>query len=112
MKKQFSMLATAAGAILLAIPLCAANHTAGRNVWPAETLSGKITIVEPATHTVVIQTAGGVPFDMVITGNTRIEKGNQTLTMQDLKQDMNQNVSVRFVPESRGDVARSIQLNG
>jgi hypothetical protein len=61
---------------------------------------------------VVIQTAGGVPFDMVITGNTRIEKGNQTLTMQDLKQDMNQNVSVRFVPESRGDVARSIQLNG
>ena len=104
-------LSIAACALLLGIPLIAAEKTAAvRSVWPAETLSGQITMVDPAIKTVVIQTAGGVPFDMVVTRNTRIESGNRAITFQDLQQDMNKAVSVRFVPERRGDVARTIEL--
>ena len=31
--------------------------------------------------------SGGVPFDMVVTKNTRIELGNRTITLQDVQQD-------------------------
>jgi hypothetical protein len=106
-------LSIAACALLLGSPLIAANKTAVvRSVWPAETLSGTVTMVDPATKTVVIRTSGGVPFDMVVTRNTRIESGDRAITLQDLQQDMNKGVSVRFVPERRGDVARTIRLNG
>jgi len=114
MKSRLSMVGAAACALLLAVPLVAANttrKTAARSAWPAETLSGTITMVDPGLKTVVVQT-GGVPFDMVVTGNTRIESGNRAITLRDLQQDLNKGVSIRFVPERRGDVARTIQLNG
>ncbi|HTW95158.1 MAG TPA: hypothetical protein VMB03_13685 [Bryobacteraceae bacterium] len=106
MRNQLAIVGAAACSLLLAIPMIAAPRTA----WPAETLSGTISMIDPALNTVVVQTSGGVPFDMVVTRNTRIESGNQTLTLQDLQQDTNRTVSVRFVPERRGDVARTIQL--
>jgi hypothetical protein len=121
MKVQLSILATAACALLMAIPLSAANTAATkpakktaavRSMWPPENLSGTIAIVDPSLKRVVVQTAGGVPFDMVITRSTRIESGGREITLQDLKQDMNKGVSVKFVPERRGDVARTILLNG
>jgi hypothetical protein len=48
---------------------------------------------------------------MVVTPNTRIKSGDQSLSLQDLQNDTNRSVSVHFVPERRGDVARSIQLD-
>jgi len=115
MKTKLSFLAGMASSLLLAIPLAAANgpaNSATRNAWPAETLSGKITMVDPAQNLVVVQTPDGVPFDMVLTPRTLIDSGNQRVTMKDLSGDINQNVSVRFVPERRGDVARSIEIGG
>lgn len=121
MRSRLTVPAAAAGALLLAIPLCAASasaanttkKTAERSAWPAETVSGTITMVDPGLKTVVVKTSDGVPFDIVVTGKTQIEGGHQKVTLQDLqKQDLNKSVSVRFVPERRGDVARSIQLNG
>ena len=120
MRSRFGILAAAVCSLLLAMPMAAAsassankgNKIAMRSAWPAETLSGTITMVDPGLQTVVVQTSGGVPFDMVVTKNTRIESGSRTVSLQDLEQDTNQKVSVRFVPERRGDVARTIQLNG
>jgi len=121
MRTQFSILATAACALLLAIPLAAADSPASksakkpaavRSMWPPETVFGTIMIVDPSLKTVVVQTSGGVPFDMVVTRNTRIKSGDRAITLQDLKQDTNKGVSVKFVPERRGDIARTIQLNG
>jgi hypothetical protein len=34
------------------------------------------------------------------------------MVLKDLKQEVNKKVSVRLVPERRGDLARSIQING
>ena len=101
------------------MPVCAADHstaksngkaTMERSAWAPEDLSGTISMVDPAKDIVVVQTTGGVPFDMVVNRNTRIEAGNRRMTLQDLQQDTNQGVSVRFVPERSGDIARTIQL--
>lgn len=123
MKTNLSFLAAAACALLLALPLSAANATAAnthnnmkpameRAAWPPETLSGKIMMVDPAQNLVVVQTSDGTPFDMVVTPRTRIESGDQRVSLSTLSGDTNQSVSVHFIPESRGDVARSISLGG
>lgn len=114
--------AVAAGALLFVIPLAAAVNTAAhrstaiqsktmRAAWPPETLSGTITMVDPGQRLIVV-TENGVPFDMVITPRTHIRSGNRMLSLKDLKQFQNDNVSLKFVPERRGDVAESIHVNG
>lgn len=102
------------------MPLAAADppvtatvpHSADRSAWPPETLSGKITMVDPTQKLLVVRTSDGVSYDIVVTPGTRIESGSQAVTIQDLNADLNKTVSVRFTPERRGDVARSINIGG
>jgi hypothetical protein len=123
MKAILTTLATAACALLVAIPATAANQpaaktgkattkTAVRSVWRPETLSGKIAMVDPARKLVVVTAPDGTPFDMVLTSKTRIKSGDQAITLNQLSGDKDQSVSVRFTPERRGDVARSIRIGG
>jgi hypothetical protein len=112
-------------ALLLAIPLTAANKPAAakmkksgtttvamRSAWPPETLSGKIAMVDPNRKLAVVKTPDGVTYDMVVTAKTRIESGAQAVALKDLTLDLNKPVSVKFTPERRGDVARSIRIAG
>ena len=110
--------------LVIAAPAAGINYTANTaqnhnsaisersQRWAPETLSGTIMMVDPAQHLLVIKTPDGVPYDMVVTPRTMIESGSQSVKLRDLSSDVNQNVSVRFRPEGRGDIARSIQLNG
>ena len=117
----FELAGGMACALFLAIPLAAANTTLTksaaktaeppRSVWPAENLTGKITMVDPSRHLIVVNHLG-VPFDMVVGRNTRIESGKQTLTLDQLSSDLNKDVAVHFVPERSGDVAVTINLHG
>ncbi len=123
-KSKCSKLAITACALMLAIPLTAAvKPTATKNneatvrapraaVWKAETLSGKVTEVDPDHHLVVIETAGGVPFDMVVGAKTIIKSGDRRLSLKELAPDINRSVKVTFKPERRGDVATAIHING
>ena len=125
MRVELSMLAATACALLLAIPLTAANKPAAarmkkngtttaamRSAWPPETLSGKIAMVDPDRKLAVVETPDGVSYDMVVTAKTRIKSGAEAIALKDLTRDLNKDVSVRFTPERRGDVARSIQIGG
>lgn len=123
MNAKLTTLATAACALLLAVPAMAANQpaaktnkqttkTAVRSAWRPETLSGTIAMVDPARKLVVVTTPDGTPFDMVLTSGTRIKSGDQAITLNQLTGDTDKSVSVRFTPERRGDVARSIQIGG
>ena len=95
---------------LLAIPMAAASQSASRDeVWPAETLSGKIMKVLPDQHLVILR-ADGVPYDFRVTARTRIQENNQALTLDRLASDKNQNASVRFTPEGIGDMASAIHV--
>jgi hypothetical protein len=88
------------------------SQAEARESWPPETLTGTISMVDPSQHILVIKGHDGVPFDMVIGRSTRIESGNQRLSLSALSQDLNHQVTVRFTPEGRGDIARSVNLNG
>lgn len=123
--RLLNLLGGIACAALCALPLPASDqpaqttrHAATKSdqgiprAWPAETLTGTITMVEPERHLVVIRDASGTPFDIVAMDATRITSGSQRLTLGDLSSDLDKNVTLRFVPERRGDIARSIQLHG
>jgi hypothetical protein len=69
-------------------------------------------MVDPARKMVVVTTPDGTPFDMVLTSRTRIKSGDQAVTLNQLTGDKDKSVSVRFTPERRGDVARSIRISG
>ena len=106
--------ASAALALLLVLPAAAAGNPKTheqKGTWPSETISGTINMVEAGQKIVVIK-SDNVPFDMVITPKTHIMHGNQAVTMNDLSQYQNKSVSVRFIPEGRGHIAQSIQING
>jgi hypothetical protein len=118
--------AGALGALILTIPAVAADqkpaavpakattHSAVRvrSAWPQETLSGKISMVDPDRKLVVVKGPDGVPFDMVVTPKSHITSGDQALKFKDLAQDQNKEVSIQFIPERRGDVVKSMRIGG
>ena len=119
---RMSILASAVCALALAMPAATTNqpqakttttHSAGlRSAWAPETLSGTITMVDPDEKLVVVKGPDGVPFDMMVSRKTHIVSGGHRMTLQDLEQYRNKQVSIRFVPERHGDVAESIRING
>jgi hypothetical protein len=48
----------------------------------------------------------------VVNRGARIKAGDRVVTFKDLEQYKNEPVSVRFVPEHRSDVAKSIRIGG
>ena len=122
---MLALVGAAACLLLLSVPATAAEKSApaaqkttkmaarkARSAWPAEDLSGTIAMVNTAEHRVVVMDTSGAPFDMIVTPSTRIRSGDQSLKLTDLASRINKGASVHFVPERRGDVARSIQVNG
>ncbi len=129
MMRVKTLLAALAGfALILVIPLAAANGPAAkatdsstakvttvgtaRCAWPAEALTGKITMVDPGNKLVVVQTPDGVLYDMLVTAKTVIRSADHSMGLHELSQDVNKSVSVKFIPERRGDVAKSIHITG
>jgi hypothetical protein len=124
MKINLSILATTACALLLGNTLTASNLAAAKTnknmtktaaaprAWPQEALTGRITMVDPGQNLVVVQTSDGVPYDLNVTTKTRIKSGDRSVALKDLTRDINTQVSVEFIPERRGDVARSIRISG
>jgi hypothetical protein len=69
-------------------------------------------MVEPTEKLVVVKAPDGVLFDMVVTAKTVIESGDHTIGLQELSRDVNKSVSVEFIPERRGDVAKWMHMPG
>jgi len=114
-KAKSLVLAMSASLLLTVIPLSAASPAANktdRETAQTGEISGKIDMVIPDKNLVVVKTSDGVTYDMDVNSRTKIESGGQTVALKDLGQDMNDNVSVKFTAEHRGDIARTIQING
>jgi hypothetical protein len=90
----------------------AATGKTVRTAWPSETLAGKIMLVIPAKNLVIVKGPDGVPFDLRVTPATRIESGDRKIALKSLNEDLQKGVSVRYVPERAGDIARTIQVTG
>jgi len=120
-KLSISVLAIVSGVLYLSIPVAAADKPAApaaktthaatiRNAWPAETIAAKIDTVNPDHHLLIVQGTNQVPFDMIITARTRIKSGDKRIGFADLAGDQGKTVTIKFVPERRGDVAESITM--
>ena len=122
MSKVTMLMTAGAACALLAIPASAVNKpttettramaksAAVPSAWPPETISGKITMVVPDRKLMVVVSPDGVPYDVVVNGATRIKSGSRSVTLQGLEQYQNKNVTIKFIPERRGDVAESIRI--
>jgi hypothetical protein len=86
-----------------------AGHQATEQRWAAQDLSGTISMVDPKMNLVVVRDSSGVPFDIKVMRSTRIDAGAKREELSQLAP--NQSVSVHFVPEANGDIARTIQVN-
>ncbi len=69
-------------------------------------------MVDPAHKMVVVQSSDGVPYDLDVTAHTRIRSGDRSIDWSGLSGNVNKSVSVKFVPERKGDVATSIRIGG
>ena len=125
MRKMWSSLSLIACAFMLTATVTAAEKSKAdhpgtkdtvakteRTAWPPETLAGKIMMVVPAKDLVIVQGPDGVPFDLRVTPATHIEFGDHKIALKDLDQHMQKAVSVRYVPERAGDIARTIRVTG
>jgi hypothetical protein len=86
-----------------------AEHPAEVQRWAAQNLKGTISMVDPKMNLVVVRDSSGVPFDIKVARSTRIDAGTKREELSQLTP--NESVSVHFVPESSGDIARTIQIN-
>lgn len=109
---------------ILMVPAVAATHkqaadtqktVTGKAIpsgWPAESLTGTIMSVDPQKRIMVLKDSSGVPFDMILSHSTRIKAGQRELKPGELASEVNKKATIKFVPERRGDIAESIQMNG
>jgi hypothetical protein len=78
---------------------------------PAETLSGTISMVDADKHLVVVTDSNGVPFDITVTGRTKITVGGQKAKLADLSTATSKQASVTYRSEkTAGDIASSIEV--
>lgn len=106
----FIALTSGLGALLMAAPTQTAKSATSHNAWPAENLSGKILAVDENGKLLIVEGADKIPFDIRVTPKTSVRSQNQKVAANDLSQYLNRNATVRMIPESRGDVAASIQI--
>ncbi|HTW56880.1 MAG TPA: hypothetical protein VMD99_01990 [Terriglobales bacterium] len=76
----------------------------------AEDLSGTITAIGRSGKEVTLIGSNGIPYDFDLTRQTRLELSNQKAALSQLSGETNKQATVHFVPTSRGNVAKSIQI--
>ena len=91
--------------------LMAATKTTSRPAeqrWAAQNLNGTVQMVDPSADLLVIRDSSGVPFDIKVRPSTRIETGTTREALSQLTPK--ESVSVHYIPESNGDIGRTIQV--
>jgi hypothetical protein len=81
----------------------------GRVLDKPEDIEGTIASVDTTEATVAI-TSKGVPYVFRVSRKTTIQINGQKNDLDSLKNHVNQNVSIHFVPRSEGNFALSINV--
>lgn len=118
-KTLFSLLAVFVLGLLSVTPSFAKKNTqasgaekpAVHALARAETISGTVSMVVPANRLLVVKDASGTSFDFRVGKFTKIEINGQKANFQLLGLEVNSPVSVRFVPLTSGDLARTIKVS-
>ena len=84
----------------------------GRVLGPAETLSGTVASVNADAATVVVTGSNGVPYNFKWTRRTMVKISNARAKTSELADQVNKQVSIKFVPKTNGNYAESIEIGG
>jgi len=95
-----------------AVSPAAGQGAKGDALGPAETLSGKIAIVDTAQKLLVVEGARGVTYSFVLRAGTRITSGGQKVKLDELSAHKGKQASIKFVPTRRGNLAQTIEITG
>ena len=85
-----------------------AEHQATSQRWAPQNLDGTVSMVDPKMNLVVVRDSSGVPFDFKVASHTRIDMGAKKEELSQLTPK--ESVSVHYIPEASGDIARTIQV--
>ncbi len=84
----------------------------GKVLGPKETLSGTLSIADTTQNLVIVTGANGIPYSFRVTRATKISVGGQKATIDELANQVNQQITVEFVPRSGGNFASSVSVGG
>ena len=76
--------------------------------WQAQQLKGTISMVDPQQDLLVVRDPSGTPFDLQVHRSTHILQGRSSVKLSQLSK--NESVSIRYIPEARGDIAQRIEV--
>jgi len=82
------------------------------NSYKPETIEGTISMIEVDQKLVIVEASGGVPFDITVTPQTKIEISGSSATFDQLVEQTQKQVTVTFVARPNGDIAQSISVSG
>lgn len=75
-----------------------------------ETIEGTISMIIVDQKVMVVE-ASGVPYDITITGKTKIEINGTPSTFNDLVGQTQKQATVTFLPRPDGDIAQSVSIS-
>jgi glucose/arabinose dehydrogenase len=80
---------------------------------PSESISGTLSMVDADKHLVVVTDSNGIPFDLKVTGRTRIMVDGKRAKLVDLSSATSKQATVKYRSEKQaGDIASSIEVGG
>lgn len=80
------------------------------NSYKPETIEGRISIIDVNQKVMVVESSG-VPYDITITGTTKIEVNGTPSNFNDLVGQTQKQAKVTFIPRPKGDIAQSISVS-
>lgn len=95
-----------------------ARHAANSNLTAkyakgAQELSGNISLVDAGQKVVVVTDSNGIPFDLKVTGRTKIQVNGQKASLDSLSDQTNKQATVKYRDGlNRGLIAESIEIGG
>lgn len=78
--------------------------------YKPETIEGRISMIE-VNQKVMVMDVSGVPYDITITGKTKIEINGTASTFNDLVGQTEKQATVTFVARRNGDIAQSVSIS-
>jgi hypothetical protein len=82
----------------------------GHALAKPENIRGTISMVEN-NGDLFATGADGVPFSFIVTKRTQIEIAGQAAGLSDLKNEINKQASIEFVPMSNGNLIKTIDVS-
>jgi hypothetical protein len=88
--------------------------TTNRKAHPpakAEKITGTVSKLGNEGELLTLTAANGVPYDFIVTRHTQIKIAGKSAKLADLKDQVNKQAGIEFVPMSNGNLAKAVDVS-